>query len=44
MVKNEPYRHWNDPNTNEKSGKVRVNNRLIDLETGEVLESYVEDC
>jgi transposase len=44
MVKNEPYRHWHDPYTVEKPEPVLINNRLIDLETGEVLESFVEDC
>lgn len=44
MVKNEPYRYWNDHRTIESPGKVRVNNRLIDLETGEILGSNVQDC
>ncbi len=38
MIKNEPYRHWQDPYSKEKTENILDNNRLINLETGEILE------
>lgn len=43
MIKNESSRYWKDPYSKEKSEDILLNDRLINLETREILEEPTVD-